>query len=369
MAMITGVFSVSATETTSAPCETGMILLPAGDFSCADLLKVTVKMQDIWSPSAAEKQNQGNVEAALAVLTEQTATFTQLDDPEKDNVVRVEWIDDCDNTVVDCADDCIITGTESQATCKDYEISICKETSYTINDRKFRKKNVNFQEVLAKGWGNKLRILDEEIAKTVVAKVDSFAGVNPYATGIGDVVGNETYIEASMWTSAVMAYFAQVAILNKSNDVYLLDGDNLFQTNWIAQFNSLNANQASDAPMLATIRTYFDLFNMNAVLAPDKKTFMIDRGAVALVNKVRFPSVPEQILNGADVIRWSIPSNRLPGVMYDVLYKTECVNGGDILHKYKFIARFDVFLNPVSACDANNTGVLSFTCGEAPVLP
>lgn len=343
----------------------GTILLPAGDFSCADLVKVTVKMQDIWAGSAVEKQYRGNVDAALAVLSEQTAKFAPLEDPNKDNVVRVEWIDDCDNTIDNCTDECTITGTESQATCKDYEITICKETSYVISDRKFRDKNVDFQEVMARGWANKLKILDEEIAKTVIAKLDSFAGVNAYTTGIGTVVGNDTFIDATMWTSAIMAYFAQTAILNKSNDVYLLDGDNLFQQKWIAQFNALNANQASDKPMLDTIRTYFDLFNMNAVLNPDKKTFLIDRGAVAIVNKAFYPSVPQQILNGADVIRWSIPSNSLPGIVYDVVYKTECSSSA-ILHKYKFIARFDVLLNPTSTCNPDNTGVLSFTCGEAP---
>ena len=336
--------------------------MPSGDFSCADLVKVTVKMQDMWSDSAVEKQYRGNVDAALAVLTEQTAQFIPLEDPMKDNIVRVEWVDDCNNTVADCTDECTITGAESEATCKDYEITICKEIEYSINDRKFRGSNLNFEEVMARGWMNKLKALDEEIAKTVVAKIDSFAGVNAYAGGIGNVVGNETYIDASYWTPAVMAYFAQVSILNESNDVYLLDGDNLFQQTWMANFNNPQSQSAGDLPKLQTIRTYFDLFNMNAVLAPDKKTFMIDKSAVALVSKSFYSSTPQQILNGADVIRWSVPSNSLPGVTYDVIYKTECV-GSDIIHKYKFIARFDVFLNPTSGCNPDNTGVLSFVCG------
>lgn len=339
--------------------------MAAGDFTCADLVKVTVKMEEMWADSAVQKQYIANAEAAKAVMSEQTAIFVALEDPEKDNVVRVEWVDDCNNTVSDCGDECTIVGAESEATCKDYEITICKEIDYVINDRKFRTSNLSMEEVLARGWMNKLKALDEEVAKTVIAKIDSFAGVNAYDGGIGNVVGNETYISAAYWTPAIMAYFSQVAILNKSNDVYLLDGDNLFQQMWMAQFNSLNANQASEMPMISAIRTHFDLFNMNAVLAPDKKTFMIDKSAVALVHKAFYSTTPEQILNGADIIRFSVPSNNLPGVMYDVIYKTEC-SGSAILHKYKFIARFDVLLNPTSACNPDNTGVLSFTCGEAP---
>jgi len=339
--------------------------MASGDFTCADLVKVTVKMQDMWADSAVEKQYKGNVDAALAVLTEQTAQFTPLEDPNKDNIVRVEWIDDCNNVVADCTDECTIVGAESEATCKDYEIAICKEIEYSVDDRKFRGSNMSIDEVTARGWMNKIKALDEEIAKTVVAKVDSFAGVNQYGGGIGNVVGNETYIDAAYWTPAVMGYFAQVSILNKMSNPYLLDGDNLFQQTWIANFNSLNANQASELPKLQTIRTYFDLFNMNAVLAPDKKTFLIDKSAVALVSKSFYGSTPQQILNGADVIRWSIPSNSLPGVTYDVIYQTEC-SVNSIIHKYKFMARFDVFLNPTSACAVDNTGVLSFVCGPVP---
>lgn len=339
--------------------------MAAGSFTCADLVKVTVKMSEIWADSAVEKQYKGNVGAALALIQEQNVTFPELKDPEKENTVRVEWVDDCNNAVGDLVNECVINGLESEGTCKDYELTIFKDIDYVINDRKFRTTNTNFEEVLARGWMNKIKALDEIVAQTIVAKIDSFAGANQFTTGIGDVVGNDTFIEAGFWTSAVMAYFAQVAILNESNDVYLLDGANLFQQNWLAQFTKLNADQASDQPMLQTIRTHFDLFNIDSILAPDKKTFMIDRSAVAMCSKVFYSSTPEQILNGADVIRFSIPSNALPGVSYDVIYQTQC-SGSAILHKYKFIARFDVFLNPTSACNPTNTGVLSFTCGAAP---
>ena len=104
---------------------------------------------------------------------------------------------------------------------------------------------------------------------------------------------------------------------------------------------------------------------MNAVLAPDQKTFMIDKGAVAIASKNQYGSSPVTISNGANITRFSVPSINLPGIVYDVVYKTEC-SGSDIIHKYKFIARFDVFLNPASECDPDNTGVLSFICGEAP---
>jgi len=338
--------------------------MPEGNFSCADLVVVKNKMEQMWADSVVQKQYTPQANSALAVLTEQTAQFVELKDSMKDNTVRVEWIDHCAGGVTDCTDECTITGSEAEATCEDYTISICKETEFVVKDLTFRTSSFSREEVLARGWMNSLKRLDEEIARTVVAKIDSFVGVNPYTTGLGNVVGTDTFVSASFWTAEIMAYLAQVSVLNKSQDVYILDGDNLFQQTWMAGYNQANANQGSQAPMLNSIRKYFDLFNVESVVGA-KKTFLIDKSAVALVSKVRYPSTPEQILNGANVIRWSTPSQYLPNISYDVIYKTEC-SGSDIFHKYKFIARFDVFQNPTSSCDTTNTGVLSFTCGEAP---
>jgi len=338
--------------------------MPEGNFSCADLVVVSNKMEQMWADSVVQKQYTPQANSALAVLTEQTAQFIDLKNSLKDVDVRIEWIDHCAGGVTDCTDECSITGTEAQATCEDYAISICKETEFVVKDLTFRTSSFSREEVTARGWMNSLKRLDEEIAKTVVAKIDSFAGVNPYVGGIGNVVGTDTFVSGAYWTAEIMSYLAQVSILNKSQDVYILDGDNLFQQTWMAQYNQANANGGSQIGMLSSIRKYFDLFNVNAVVGA-KKTFLIDKGAVALISKVRYPSTPEQILNGANVIRWSVPSNYLPNIAYDVVYQTEC-SGSDIFHKYKFIARFDVFLNPTSACDTTNTGVLSFTCGEAP---
>jgi hypothetical protein len=117
-------------------------------------------------------------------------------------------------------------------------------------------------------------------------------------------------------------------------------------------------------PMLEAIRTYNDLFNMNTVVGANKM-FMIDKGAIAFASKVRYSKTPEEISNGANMIRYSIPSKNLPGVSFDVIYKTAC-SDSDIIHSWKLIARFGTFNNPTSSCDNTNTGVLSFSCGVAP---
>ena len=90
--------------------------MPEGNFTCADLVVVKNKMEQMWADSVVQKQYTPQANSALAVLTEQTAQFVELKDSMKDNTVRVEWIDHCAGGVTDCTDECTITGSEAEAT-------------------------------------------------------------------------------------------------------------------------------------------------------------------------------------------------------------------------------------------------------------
>jgi len=338
-----------------------------GTIICADLTSIQIFADDIWNDNASQKQYIARAEAAKAIMSEQTVTLEQLKDHDKDNVVKLQWVDMCANTVEDYVAECDFDGALGKITCKEYEILEAKQSKYSITEEKFRGSTADIQMLIAKGWLTALKKLDEEIAKAAIAKVDSFVGVNAYTGAPGQVVGLDTFIPPAHWGPEIMAYFAEVAIMNSSDDTYILDGNNLFRQTWLAQFKALNQNEKDGKAMLETIRTYHDLFNMSAVVGSDK-LFMIDKNAVAIITNNRY-STERSIQNGANRTRFSVPSRNLAGVIYDVVYTTKCIitdGEEDIQHNWKFIARFDTFLNPTSSCDPNNTGVLSFTCGSAP---
>ncbi len=335
-----------------------------GNIACADFTSIQVFADDVWANNASNKQYIARADAAKAILAEQTAELVPLKDNDKDRVVKIQWIDNCATTAEDYDPDCDFVGPKGEITCKEYEIQEAKQSVYCITEDKFRGSTADIQMMIAKGWLSSLKKLDEEIAKSVIAKIDSFVGENEFLGAPGQVVGTDTFIPAVNWGPEIMAYFAETAIMNSSSDVFILDGNNLYRQGWLAQFKALNSNEKDGQAMLETIRTYHDLFNMAAVVGSDKM-FMIDKGAVALVTKNRYSTTPREILNGADRIRFAVPSRNLAGVMYDVIYTTTCVDE-DIQHQWKFVARFDTFLNPTSSCNPTNTGVLSFTCGTAP---
>ncbi|MCA9497106.1 MAG: hypothetical protein KC589_09245 [Nanoarchaeota archaeon] len=336
-----------------------------GVFDCADLVEIQVKADMIWSDNASNKEYVSRSEALQVLLAEQTADLTVLEDSDKDRDVKIMWVDYCASTVEDCAgDECTVDGNEPEATCKTYALDQCIETSFKVSENRFRTSNLSREEVVAKAMLKAQKDLEEEIARRMIASVDTFVGENESTNQPGVVAGTDTYIDGSYWTADIFGYLSEAGVLNKFTDPFILDGNNLYRQAWMSKYQGLNANEGSKPALFGSIRTYHDLFNMNQVLGANKM-FMIDKGAIAFASKVRYSATPVTYGNGANLTRYSIPSKNVAGLSFDVVYKTSC-SGDDITHHWKLIARFGTFLNPNSACNSTNTGVLSFTCGTQP---
>lgn len=339
--------------------------MPSGDFSCADLLKVQVAVDRIWADNQMAQDYIPQVGVLTAIRTEQTVTLVEIEDPMKDKTLKIYWAADCDDAdPEDCDDDCIVGGDEAEAQCKEYALDICKRKGFTVPDKRFRTSQLSKEEVVAKLLAKKMKILEEYLARTTVAKLNSFAGVNQYNEGEGVVTGSgDTYIAASYWNEDLYGYFAQVIIMNKFNNAFMIHGRNLHRMSWLAQYNNLNDNQKDQLAKLNSIRSYWDMFNVDGVNSPDKISYMITKGAVAFANKAYYPTTPVTYV-GAGLTQYSIESKALPGVMFDVVYTTTCVNN-QLKHHWTIYVHAGIFLNPFG-CNEDITGVLRFICGPVP---
>lgn len=165
----------------------------------------------------------------------------------------------------------------------------------------------------------------------------------------------------------MFGYLQLVAQKNKFNAPYLISGTNLFEAYWNANQNAANADGKGAANMFASMKPYFDIFNVDSVLSPDLVTFMVNRNALAFHNKVYWD------WNSGDAranqfggpgsstgYRYKVESKNLPGVFYDVIYKIAC-SGNEINHNWKIQFTGDIFRNPVG-CNVNNTNILKFKC-------
>lgn len=333
----------------------------AGDFTCAALVKVMVSIDKAWRDNQTNQDFVSYVGVLEAVRSKQTATMPDLENTEKDQTVKVYWATDCNTSLADCADDCTVGGPELEAKCKEYTLDICKKAGFTVREKAFRASKLSREEVVAKGMLKRMKELDEYLAQTMVAKLNSFAGVNKFE-GIGSVAGSgTTYISASFWTPDITGYFTQVAIMNKLSGAYMIHGTNLWQTNWLSQMNNLNQDQKDQMAKMQAIQQFWDPFNIDSVNTPDKVSYMVTSGAVVFINKAYYPTSPVEYL-GAGQIRYSVASKTLPGVMYDVVYTNRCV-ANEIYHDWTLYVTAGIFSNPYG-CDEDVTGVLKFVCGE-----
>jgi len=325
-------------------------------------------MNQMWNDANFRREVQPEVEVVNALKAFQTANVSFFNPTDKKAKLRIYWIEACEGAVQDCTVDCAWTGTNVSSDCQDYEIGVCKETIFTIDDSDFYGNYVSFNQAVAKGLLKHTTLLDNEIEKFVIAGLDSFSGANQYPVASDnratqDINGN-TYIEGPYWTASLMSYFAKVRRINFMPDARLFSGENMYDHYWNAQMDSANADGKGAMNKFDSMGWFFDIANMDTVLGA-KKTLMVSPHAAAFVSTNRVLT-PQDITNGADVSRFSIPSQNIPGVTYDVYYRTECVNAGeDLKHHWRIVARYDLFQSPV-LCDNNVTGVLSFECGVAP---
>lgn len=333
--------------------------MSAGQLTCAELAEVQLKAEQIWADNAARKDYIANVDSINALRTEQTATLAPLEDKEKDNTVKIAWIKDCDTTIAACADECVVGGAELEASCDTHTLDICRKAGFTVEEKALRTSMFSKEELIAKGFLRKLKLLDEYLNDQAITVINANVGVNAYTGGKGTVAGFTTTIPAAYWNSSLFSYFVLAMKKNKFADAWLLSGDNLYEAWWNAMMNKSVPDASADAAKFDTFRKYFDVNALDALLTPAKKTFLIDRGALAFASKAYWPTTPVDYM-GAGLTKYSIPSKNLPGVMYDVTYTTRCVSD-KIYHDFSIQMKAGIFVNP-KGCNLNSTGILEFKC-------
>lgn len=328
-----------------------------GAFDETILLNQLVKATEIGFDSRIKQQFTPQYAVLEAIKAAQTATVQTALSRRKDVAVEVQWENFCDIVAEACATDCTIGGTKSSTNVQEYDLTFCKEVNFSMDENDFID-NV-FDINIAKAFLKVDKEMTEAFAAYAVAQLEAFKGVNQLTTGKGTVAGTATTIPAAYWTPSLAAYFNHVSIINKFVNPIFASGSLLYESYLTAQAMSANSNGKGDWAMWAGLQPYFDLFNIDTVNTPDLKAYLISMGAVAMANKYYNPTIPQ---TGFDMTRYTMNSQWMPGMVYDVFYNNTC-SGTQKLWNHNYTVRFkaDIFLNP-AGCDQLNTGVLAFTC-------
>lgn len=336
------------------------------------LTTALVKQELMWADSQRKADYQANAVAANAIIENTTAKLEILSDvsDKKTRKAKIYWNDVCGVTPGTSAPNyCTITGTAPNSAAKEFEITKHVNSSFEIDEALYMGNQLRIEEVFADTLLKHLKALDEKVAQVSVSSLDAFVQANANTGGIGctDSTGDwvETFINASYWSPSIMSYFAKTAILNKFSNPFLLDGGNLFDHYTAAQVNSANADGKGAANFFNLMKMYSDLFNVEAVSAGS--TYMINRGTVAFASKAWFTGVSQNapIIDSDGRKKFSIKSNNINGLEYDVVIVTTC-SGPFEKHNVLINADYDI-LNGAAGCD-DATGVLKFTCGACPTV-
>jgi hypothetical protein len=329
------------------------------EISCGYLHTIQRMADDIWSDPMKNNDLIADVISAKAVLENQSVNFTEISNG-KNNELRLEWLTKCDIEPTSCTDDCDITGEDADPQCKDYEITCLGETSFKVPLRHYRDRTIEMQQSLAFNKLMHMKALDERIAQGVITGIHLSSGVNAFTGGVGNVVGNTTFIAPQYWDDAIWGYFDQVKRMNKMRNPYLITGNNLYQLLFNRPLEAGNADGVGNFRKMNTLRVYQDPENVET-LAP-AHSFLVHKTAVALISKAwnKINPINAEVKAG-QYWEWAEESKNLPGIFYDFTMKETC-EGNEFYQAVKIKAWGVFAVNPFP-CDEDNTGVLVFECG------
>jgi hypothetical protein len=344
--------------------------MAAGDFSASQLLQIRLKMEQMWADSRLAKDKKANAQAAIAVKENSTARFSQLENKDKDNKVKVTFVNPC--AVVDqaCTSDCEIAATELETGGKEYELDLCREAEFSVDAETLRTNDYNIEQVAAEGLAAAVKVLDEWWSGQIMVKLKAFAGINvspePYTWAAGT-----TTVPAAQYNVNLVKELVLDAMMNKLSNPYYIDNGSLWGAWWDAQMQAKNLDGAGDAAKISQLKMYFDMYSF-AKAGITEDTFAVDASAVAFHTKTRHSDTPEYIGGKINQTRYTIKSGVIPGVKYDAFYQISCATVAGIeriYHTWKLKTRGGIFLNPegctvtVNSVNYNPTGVLSYTKG------
>ena len=147
------------------------VISAPGDFSPSALLQVKAKAEEMWADGQFNLEYEPNSQSAQAVLANQTAKFTPLEQSDKDNTMLITWLNACNITDAAYDPECDITGPELSSNSQKAQLDTERQVTFKIDHEKIRTNTYSMEEQAALGQLTAIKALDEFWNKTVLAKI------------------------------------------------------------------------------------------------------------------------------------------------------------------------------------------------------
>lgn len=324
-----------------------------GNFVASEIQQYMLKAEEMWAEGKFSDDLMPHCDAAIKQLETQSAKFKEMDDPDKDNTVKVTWIKSCGIEVDDfdpTTDICDITGPELETTSEEYEMTKSKKVDFSVDDEKIRTNTYERAEQVAHGFLRMDKQLSEWWTRQLIAYYKANMGPNiPVIRGVSspfawDALNGRATIPTANYNIGMVANLIKQMQLNMAENGFYIEDGTLFEEWMNAGINSGNLDGKGNDARKTKIDLNFDMWNFPAS-GVDENMYLVSRNAVAMKTYTRYPLAPKDMGGKINQTRFKYKSKILPGVYYDGIYQLSCFEGKDI-HAWRFITRGDIFLNP-----------------------
>lgn len=271
----------------------------------------------------------------------------------------------------DLSDNCADTD------CSEYKFNFGLGTDFCIKEFDDEAGHaIRAKEQMGYKLAKSLSDMDRKLAELFIASIYASRGNNLHPNSLGQVVGgvaNWTEYDGSLWEPGLMGHLGQAGDYSHLVDPFYLHGDNFGNAAYAAQFASagccedkrLNAQISADQHAFCP-KIFNKLGISNVTLQIDPNSYILGtRNVYAGFS----PTNPKRNGGGELGERFSIASNNLNGVSYDVIYRTECCENiakegelcrAGVKHSWN-IKVAGIFANQPTGC-FDVSGVLAHVC-------
>ncbi|WP_179022050.1 hypothetical protein [Winogradskyella forsetii] len=344
------------------------------DLSIAKECDIQLITEQVWADSQNQTDQYTADAETIRMMADKQADrnqiLTSLEDTSlEDDEIKVIWIDQCGEELDEtCQEVCDFTASDVPLASETYSLTDCVSKSFAADENDFLRNKYTIEEYIAKQLLHTIKLLDEQLNAKALLFLSANAGLNTHPEAY---TFNATTLEvdAADYTNEMYVKMAIDAKMNKIMDPFVVDNGALYRAYLRAQLDKDNYDGSGNQKRTMLFDTSFDLLGFPKTAVTDT-TFLVSPYSYAFGSR-NYNSAAPTIVETKDLrqIRYSIPSNNVPGVVYDVTKQIVC-SGNRFKHEYLVKARTGFFLNPVG-CDVlvdtepdvfdNVTGILSYT--------
>lgn len=325
------------------------------DLSVADQCDIILKAEEVWADSQGQTDMYTADAETIKALAERqvgrTRIITELENPELEaNTVKIVWLDNCGQVLDDaCQDVCDLEATEIAMNSKTVNLNKCASASFKVNENDLLRNRYSLDEIVARKMLSITKALDEEINAKSLLFLTANVGLNKNPETYAKV-GETLQIPAADYDTDLYLKFMIDSKLNKLSDAFVVDNGALYRYYMNAQLNANNLDGSGDFKRSQLMKTYFDFTGFAQAPVTAQDTFLISSSAYAFASRNYNSSAPTEVNpKGGRQVRWSVASNTIPGIRYDVYHEYVCT-GKRFTHTYYVEANYDFVLNPIG-CD------------------